>query len=66
MPLAPTRRELVAAAAAVGALGMSPLALRAATEGLSIRPFRAEIPEEALADLHRRIAATAGSIVTTL
>ena len=58
MPLAPTRRELVAAAAAVGALGMLPLALRAATEGLSIRPFRAEIPEEALADLHRRIAAT--------
>lgn len=56
--LSPTRRELFAAAAAADALNLLPEALRAAAADASIRPFRISVPEETLADLRRRIAAT--------
>ena len=53
-----TRRELLTALAAAGAFGFMPAPLRAAAESESIRSFRADIPEEDLIDLRRRIAAT--------
>jgi pimeloyl-ACP methyl ester carboxylesterase len=54
----PTRRSLLAAAAAAGAAGLFPTNLRAAAEDNAIRPFSVDIPEEALVDLRRRLAAT--------
>jgi pimeloyl-ACP methyl ester carboxylesterase len=54
----PTRRELLATAAAAGALGLIPWKLLAATENSAIRPFRANVPEEQIVDLRQRIAAT--------
>jgi pimeloyl-ACP methyl ester carboxylesterase len=54
----PTRRSLLAGAAAIGALGLSSAATRAAPAPEAIRPFRIETPEAALVDLRRRIAAT--------
>src|SRR5271155_4018351 len=54
----PTRRGLLAGWAAASAMGLFPATLRAATGDDAIRPFRIEVPEEALADLRRRIAAT--------
>ena len=54
----PTRRSFLAGSAATGALGLLPAELRAATGDDAIRPFRIEFPDEALADLRRRIAAT--------
>ena len=52
----PTRRGfLVAAADADGVLSSRP---QAGTEHSPIRPFHVEVPEEAVADLRRRIAAT--------
>jgi Epoxide hydrolase N terminus len=57
----PNRRTILAAAAA-GAVGISAAAsARAAapqTGDTAIRPFRVEVPEEALVDLRRRINAT--------
>jgi pimeloyl-ACP methyl ester carboxylesterase len=53
----PTRRALLASAAAAGAAGLLPKA-RAAAEDDAIRPFRVNVPEEQLVDLRRRIAAT--------
>ena len=58
-----TRRGFLAtsatAIAAAGALSFLPARLAAAaTQGSAIRPFRVEIPEDALTDLRRRIAAT--------
>lgn len=58
-----TRRGFLAtsatALAAAGALSFLPARLAAAaTQGSAIRPFRVEIPEDALTDLRRRIAAT--------
>src|SRR5829696_1519335 len=51
-----------AAAAAVGLvptpLAAQPATARTATEDTAIRPFRVNIPEEALVELRRRIAAT--------
>ena len=55
--LSPTRRELLAATAAAGIISMLPGTLRAGG-GASIRPFSANIPQEELHDLRRRIAAT--------
>ena len=56
------RRRFVNAAAAgiaaAGALSLFPKALHAAVEDREIRPFRVNVPKEALADLRRRIAAT--------
>jgi len=54
----PTRRNFLAGSAAAGAFGLLPAGLRAATGDDAIRPFRIEFPDEALADLRRRIAAT--------
>ena len=54
----PTRRGFLAGWAAASAMGLFPATLRAATGDDAIRPFRIEVPEEALADLRRRIAAT--------
>ena len=56
------RRRFVATAAmsvaAAGITSLLPQATRAATEDNAIRPFRSNVPEEQLADLRRRIAAT--------
>src|ERR1700685_220615 len=56
------RRQLLGTAAmaiaAAGTAGLVPAELRAAAEGDAIRPFRIDVPEEKLADLPRRIAAT--------
>src|SRR5271155_2398016 len=53
----PTRRGLLAGWAAASAMGLFPATLRAATGDDAIRPFRIEVPEEALVDLRRRLAA---------
>ena len=56
------RRRFVGTAAmsvaAAGITSLLPQATRAATEDNAIRPFRSNVPEEQLADLRRRIAAT--------
>jgi hypothetical protein len=56
------RRRLLETAAmgvvAAGAASMLPLHPASATEGDAIRPFRINIPEEALVDLRRRVKAT--------
>jgi pimeloyl-ACP methyl ester carboxylesterase len=57
----PTRRGLLFAAAAAGASSGFPGAARAATEASgddAIRPFRVDLPEDALVDLRRRITMT--------
>src|SRR3954471_2014018 len=51
-----SRREVLAAAAAVGTATMIPMPLSAAAG--DTRPFQVAFPDEALADLRRRIAAT--------
>ena len=56
--LSPTRRELLAATAAAGAVSMLPGTLRAAAGDNSIHPFTANIPPEEITELRRRIAAT--------
>ena len=65
MSLVTTSAMLLATSAAVFAVGLIPTPLAAqpalagtAAEDMTIRPFRADIPDEALADLRRRIAAT--------
>jgi pimeloyl-ACP methyl ester carboxylesterase len=55
--LSSTRRELLAATAAAGAISILPGTLRAAG-GDSIRPFTVHVPQAALDELRRRIAAT--------
>ena len=52
------RRGFLASSAAVGAASLFPAAARAAAQDGTIRPFHVDIPEEALTDLRRRIAAT--------
>jgi pimeloyl-ACP methyl ester carboxylesterase len=56
------RRRFVGTAAmgiaAAGTYGLLPQSVNAATESNAIRPFRVDIPEEALVDLRRRINAT--------
>ncbi len=54
--LSATRREVLAAAAIAGAATMIPSSAYAATP--SIRPFQVRFPDEALADLKRRVSAT--------
>ena len=59
--LEPSRRVVLAAAAAVGASSALQSVARASSDYFSadaIRPFRIEISEDALADLRRRIATT--------
>ena len=59
---APTRRSVLAASAAAGAASVLPvhpgIAAEEATEANAIRPFRVNVPEDALVDLRRRINAT--------
>ncbi|WP_213979763.1 epoxide hydrolase [Sphingomonas sp. dw_22] len=54
--LSTTRRRFIAASAAVGAAGLIPTALLAGTGGGAIRPFRVNIPDQAITDLRRRLA----------
>ena len=54
--LSATRREVLAAAAIAGAATMIPSAAYAATP--SVRPFQVSFPDQALADLKRRVSAT--------
>lgn len=60
-----TRRSLLAAATAAAGLGLgipslsaAPLAPAASDASTAIRPFRVDIPQEALVDLRRRVEAT--------
>jgi pimeloyl-ACP methyl ester carboxylesterase len=53
-----TRRSVFVGSAAAAAANLFPARARAATENDAIRPFRASVPEEALVDLRRRLAAT--------
>ena len=56
--LSSTRRGLLVATAAAAALSMLPGTLRAAADGDAIRPFTVHVPQAALDELRRRIAAT--------
>src|SRR5215212_9960645 len=58
LSLSPTRRELLAATAAAGVVGLFPGISRAAARGEAIRPFTVNIPEGEIDELRRRIAAT--------
>ncbi|MER8972339.1 MULTISPECIES: epoxide hydrolase [unclassified Mesorhizobium] len=53
-----TRRSLLAASAATGALSLLPAMARASADIEAVHPFRADIPEEAIVDLRRRLATT--------
>jgi pimeloyl-ACP methyl ester carboxylesterase len=53
----PTRRDFLAIAAAAGAASLIPASVRAAA-GDPIRPFSINVPEDAIVDLRRRLAAT--------
>ena len=57
-PLSLTRREVIAATVAAGAMGVLPGMLSAAGEPDTIRSFQVSIAEEDLVDLRRRIAET--------
>jgi pimeloyl-ACP methyl ester carboxylesterase len=57
-PFSPRRRHILAASAAVAAAGLIPGSLFAATGDNRIRPFKADVPEASLVDLHRRLSAT--------
>lgn len=52
----PTRRHLIHGSLALGAAGWSASPASLAAAGTEVRPFRAHIPDEALADLRRRLA----------
>ncbi|MGH6675132.1 MAG: epoxide hydrolase N-terminal domain-containing protein, partial [Xanthobacteraceae bacterium] len=56
--LSPTRRRVPVIAAAAGAIGVFATTLRAAPEDNAIRRFHINVPEQAIIDLGRRIAAT--------
>ncbi|MNR82756.1 Haloalkane dehalogenase [compost metagenome] len=56
--LSVSRRNFLATTAAAGAAGLLPGAVFATTENSAIRPFRIHVPEEAINDLHRRLAGT--------
>ena len=64
--LSPTRRNflatsataLLATSATAGVFSLLPARRAAATESNAIRPFRVNVPEEALVDLRRRVVAT--------
>src|SRR5476649_2950880 len=53
-----TRRGILAASAAAGAIGLLLSARRAVAADNAIRPFRINVPEEALVDLRQRLVAT--------
>src|SRR5262249_3118612 len=54
----PTRRDVLATSAAAAVIGLLPGQSAVAADDNTIRPFKVNIPEEALVDLRRRIAAT--------
>src|SRR5215831_5326836 len=54
----PTRRDVLASSAAAGAVSLLSGNSAAAADDNTLRPFRINVPEEALVDLRRRIAAT--------
>src|SRR5689334_12455752 len=54
----PSRRDVLAATAAAGAMLLSQEKVEAAEGNDAIRPFRVNVPDEKLVDLRRRIAAT--------
>jgi pimeloyl-ACP methyl ester carboxylesterase len=58
LSLLPNRRHFLAFSAAAGAAGVLSSKLQAETEDGAIRPFRVDVPEEALVDLRKRVAAT--------
>jgi len=58
IPSSAPRRDLLVAAAATGALSLIPTTLHADTGDAAIRPFQVHVPDDMLADLRRRIAAT--------
>ncbi|PZP09111.1 MAG: multidrug MFS transporter, partial [Sphingomonas hengshuiensis] len=51
-----SRRDLLVVAAVTGVVTMMPSPLSAETG--TVKPFRVHVPEEAIIDLRRRIAAT--------
>ena len=53
-----TRRDILGALATVGATSLLPALPSAADDGSAIIPFRITIPDEQIAELRRRIAAT--------
>jgi pimeloyl-ACP methyl ester carboxylesterase len=53
-----SRRNVLAASLAASAAGLLPLTFATADDGNAVRPFKVDVPEEALVDLRRRIAAT--------
>ena len=53
----PTRRGVLAGAVAAAA-ALLPAAASAAAEASAVRPFRIDVPDAAIADLRRRLAAT--------
>lgn len=57
-PLLLTRRSFLAASAAAGALSVLPATARATADSKAVRPFRVDIPDEAIVDLHQRLATT--------
>ena len=58
MPSSHTRRAILAASAAAGAVSLLPAQALAATDPTAIRPFHIKTPKEALIDLRKRIGAT--------
>jgi pimeloyl-ACP methyl ester carboxylesterase len=63
---APTRREFLVTSAAAGAAALAPKPLLAGVEAGAIRPFRIDVPEEALVNLRRRLAETRWPEVETV
>jgi pimeloyl-ACP methyl ester carboxylesterase len=53
-----TRRSILAASAVAAAASLTPGALRTAHADDAIRPFRINVPDEALVDLRRRVGST--------
>ena len=56
--LSPTRRDFLALSAAAGAASLLPASVGAATGADAIRSFSISVPEAAIIDLRRRLAAT--------
>ncbi|MBB3397393.1 MULTISPECIES: epoxide hydrolase family protein [unclassified Rhizobium] len=52
-----TRRHLLAGSLAAGALGLLPAKASSAVDSEALRPFQVNIPDEAIVDLRRRLAA---------
>ena len=56
--ISPTRRALLAASVAIGAVSLLPASFAAVADDNTVRPFKINVPDEALVDLRQRIAAT--------